>query len=144
MIDQINVTVSEAPPINVAVAPPAQINVTLSQQQEAPPGIGAIEQINVTVTQGAPINVTFSQQQGLPGRPGTGTLPDGVTFETWALVDGAQTFTLPSPAGSGLLCINGLRQSAGIYSVSGSLLTLPAALQVLAGDLISFDYYAIH
>lgn len=111
MIDQINVTVTQAPPINAVITPPA------------------------------PINVAFTQAQGLPGPPGT--IPVGVSFETVALIDGAQVFTLPSPVGSGwcLLAINGLRQSVAAYSVTGAILTLPSALQVLAGDLISFDYY---
>ena len=97
--------------------------------------------INVTVTPPAQINVALSGTQGLTGPPGVNLL----VFEQVALVDGAQTITLPSiPSGWCALCINGLRQSVSAYSVTGAVLTLPASLNVLTGDLISFDFTPTH
>ncbi len=76
--------------------------------------------------------------QGLVGLPATNFLQ---IFEFFAALDGVQTVSLPYPLGSGwyLLCINGMRQDSGDYTVSGTSLTLPSA--VLAGDFISFEYY---
>jgi hypothetical protein len=69
--------------------------------------------------------------------------PSIVTLEALAPIDGAQTLALPSPYSTGWfqLCVNGLRQLASQYSVSGSTLTLPDSLHVMTGDQISFDFY---
>jgi hypothetical protein len=76
---------------------------------------------------------------------GVGNGPAGalVTFDALAQTDGGQTFTLSSPYSGGWsgLYVNGLRQSVSQYSVAGSTLSLPADLNVMTGDHISFDYY---
>ncbi len=64
------------------------------------------------------------------------------TFDALAPIDGEQTFALSSPYSGGWsrLCVNGLRQLGSLYSVSESVLTLLAGLNVVTGDYISFDY----
>lgn len=56
--------------------------------------------------------------------------------------DGAQTLPLPksSIAIYARLSINGLRQGSNEFSISGNTLTLPAALQLVAGDIVDLDY----
>ena len=85
---------------------------------------------------------------GPQGQPGKDALspPILVAFEELALIDGEQTITLPLPVAAGwfLLCVNGVRQAVTSYSVSGVELSLPSDLNVLAGDLISLDFYTPH
>ena len=94
-------------------------------------GVGVYTEIGIPGPQGP---------QGVQGRPATNMLQ---VFEFFAALDGAQGVPLPYPLGSGwyLLCINGMRQAPTDYAVSTTQLTLPAELSVLAGDLISFEYY---
>lgn len=82
--------------------------------------------------------------QGPEGPPGSVTLEGFPTdHEYHALVDGAQSFTLGNPAFQNgyKLFVNGLRQSALAYSVSGTTVELPDSLNILTNDLIIFEYY---
>jgi hypothetical protein len=67
VIDQINVTVTQAPPINVAVAPAAAINVTVSQTQGlgGPPGKDGVQG-----RQGdpGPMGTTYTSLQSSPSK----------------------------------------------------------------------------
>lgn len=54
---------------------------------------------------------------------------------------GLQVLTLPTPALSGgTLFINGLAQRKESYVIAGTALSLPADLNILPGDLITFVY----
>lgn len=62
-------------------------------------------------------------------------------FSAVASADGLQVLTLPSVAASGgTLYINGLAQSRHAYVVAGTAISLPADLNVIAGDLLTFIY----
>lgn len=82
--------------------------------------------------------------EGPPGPPGSVSLEGFPTdHEYTALVNGVQSFTLENPAfpNGFKLFVNGLRQSASAYSVSGSTVELPDSLNILTNDLIIFEYY---
>jgi hypothetical protein len=69
VIDQINVTVTQAPPINVTVAPPAPINVEFSQTQGlgGPPGAGGAQGAQGEQgAQGIPGGTTYTFTQSMP------------------------------------------------------------------------------
>jgi hypothetical protein len=117
---------------------------TIVRMIETPPLIVRIEQqvikIRSDAVQGAGGPPGPQGIQGQPGADGTNTL---FAFEQVAPIDGMQTITLPYAIASGwyMLCVNGLRQAVSAYSVSGTSLNLPTSLNVLTGDLISFDFY---
>lgn len=100
--------------------------------------------IIVTLTQTS-IVIRSQSTQGNAGPPGAGGA-NLLAFEQLTVEDGAQVLTLPYSIDDGtwyLLCINGLRQAVTDYSVTGDLLSLPSGLNVMAGDLISFDFYPV-
>jgi hypothetical protein len=82
----------------------------------------------------------------LPGRcfgvgVANGVLPtdfDEVSFV--ATVDGQQMYTLPTNVlkVNGVY-INGLRQRWGTYTIVDKLLTMPAILEVVTGDIVSVE-----
>lgn len=78
MIDQVQVTVTQAPPIQVTVSPPAPINVAFSQTQGVSGPAGE---------QGAP------GTQGIPGPMGT-TYPfaQSIPAAVWTIVHGLDRY----------------------------------------------------
>lgn len=106
----------------------------------------------VTVIGGASIEVHQPENtqpllikiSGAAGPPG----PAGQSFisvnevEVTAPVSGQQDVALPSnPSDVQFLFINGLAQLKTAYTVAGTTLTLPASLNVVAGDVIRFAYF---
>ena len=58
-----------------------------------------------------------------------------------ALTDGEQILTLATPATSaGTLFINGLAQSGRAYARDASSVSIPASLNVLTGDVLTYVY----
>lgn len=113
---------------------------------ETPPLVVQLSMPQLTITSPSQQGVSgLRGLQGIPGPPGADGTNTLLAFERVAPTDGAQTMTLPYAVASGwhLLCVNGLRQPAANYSVSGDALNLPSGLDVSAGDLISFDFYPV-
>jgi hypothetical protein len=71
-------------------------------------------------------------QTGAPGAAGPGT-----PYDTLAAQTGAQTIILPASGVLAMLFVNGLRQPQGYASLTGTSLTIPAILDVVAGDTIT-------
>lgn len=70
---------------------------------------------------------------------------DGVqflrSFEHVALEDGETEITLPHvPLYGYALYINGLAQRQSAYTVVGALVTIPADMHVIQGDVLTIDY----
>ena len=101
--------------------------------------------VTVVLPVPAAVSVNFAANKG--SNPG-GAQPYAaafIAFEQVAVLSGAQELTLPSPLTDGggfVLCVNGLRQAVTDYSVADTVLSLSSDLQVIAGDLISLDFYA--
>lgn len=79
----------------------------------------------------------FRGRKGDPGPSGS----IGLEIEQIA-VDGVNTITVGGPFVSSAtqLYINGLRQSKTSYFIAGLVVTLPANLQCVAGDVLTFEY----
>ena len=79
-----------------------------------------------------------SGPQGIPGIPGTGVTPITAHFEEWvASTNGAQTVSVTSAAFAiGFVTINGLAQPANSFSFVKPVITYPANLTIMAGDVI--------
>lgn len=77
---------------------------------------------------------------GPPGPPGAGAQTHEI-FEV-ATQDGAMTIALPNiNAAAGLdVYINGVKQARSAFTVTNTLLTLPADLLIMTGDGISAVY----
>lgn len=77
--------------------------------------------------------------QGNPGPPGNGSTAEQTEA---ALIHGTQTMTLAflPVAGTISLYINGLRQFASSFSVVNNIITMPADLNINAGDFVTIEY----
>lgn len=75
---------------------------------------------------------------GTPGIPGTGVTPTVAHFEEWvAPTNGAQTVSVTNAASAiGFVTINGLAQPANSFSFVKPVITYPANLTIMAGDVI--------
>lgn len=94
--------------------------------------------ISGAATGTAPIELlqVFAGATGPTGPPYT---PN--EFAVVVSAGGLQVLTLPTPAlVGGTLFINGLAQRKESYVVSGTALSLPADLNLISGDLITFVY----
>jgi len=77
---------------------------------------------------------------GIPGPPGASGqgLTNAVTFTV--ATAGQQSLQLSGNINIGILTVNGLYQPGSYYSITLGLLTLPAAMGLLPGDIVSFIY----
>jgi hypothetical protein len=89
----------------------------------------------VVVPQGA----TAILLKGPPGSSGA----SGTEISITAAVSGAVTISLPAspaPVSVNQVFVNGLRQGLTDVSLAGATVTLSAALNIVAGDLINLSY----
>ena len=99
--------------------------------------------VPVTVEQAGAGNITvFCDAIGSPGRDAVGGgQQQQVDVEIVAAADGTQTIDLPSaPKGIVALHINGLLQRRSAYVVAGQTVTVPATMNIIAGDTVIIEF----
>jgi hypothetical protein len=97
------------------------------------------------IKNGAGFDIWLTDVHGIPvplntsGGGGSGSPPQ--SHDVVAPTSGGQNVALPSSASAIIgLYINGLRQREDAFTSVGSSVTLPADLNVIAGDIISVEY----